>query len=107
MTERLARNLVAVLLVFVFLYLLVLLGGCTTYDVKKGMVGCPTCTHVKIRSSREFETPNLHYEREGEDAVFDFSADSVTNAPNPLESIGAAAINEMMKRYFPPTLEQP
>ena len=107
MTERLARNLLAVLLVFVILYLMVLLGGCTTYEVQKGMVDCPTCTFVKVRSTREFETPNLHYQREGEDAVFDFSADSVTNAPSPLEAIGTVAISEMMKRYFPPASEQP
>lgn len=107
MSKRLARNLIAVLLVILYCLVLLAFGGCTTYEVQKGMADCPTCTFVKVRSTREFQTPNLHYERTGQDAVFDFSADSVTNSPSPLEAIGTVAISEMMKRYFPPTLEQP
>jgi PBP1b-binding outer membrane lipoprotein LpoB len=60
------------------LILLLLLSGCTMYSVEKvAPDGSSTVVHIK--STRSFETPNLHYAREGQDAVFDFSADSVDN----------------------------
>lgn len=52
--------------------------GCTTYSVEKTTPdGSSTLAHVK--STRSFETPNLHYARTGADAEFDFSAQSVDN----------------------------
>ena len=48
------------------------------YTVEKVVPGGGS-TVVKIKSTRSFETPNLHYEREGADAVFDFSAAGADN----------------------------
>ena len=60
------------------LLILLLVQGCTMYTVEK-VAPDGSSTIVNIRSTRSFETPNLHYEREGQDAVFDFSAASVDN----------------------------
>ena len=57
--------------------LAVLLSSCTIYKVKSIAPDGKT-VDVKVYSSREFQQPNLHYEREGNDAVFDFGAESVT-----------------------------
>ena len=58
--------------------LAILLSGCTMYTVEK-VAPDGSSTSIYVKSTRSFETPNLHYEREGADAVFDFSADSVDN----------------------------
>ena len=55
----------------------VILSGCTIYKVKSVAPDGKT-VDVKVYSSREFQQPNLHYQREGNDAVFDFGAESAT-----------------------------
>ena len=54
-----------------------LLSGCTIYKVKSIAPDGKT-VDVRVYSSREFAQPNLHYERQGNDAVFDFGAESAT-----------------------------
>jgi hypothetical protein len=59
----------------------ILLSSCTTYKVKKEIdpnTGISS-TEIKVKSTRDLEEPELHYERIGNDAVFDFSAASVDN----------------------------
>jgi hypothetical protein len=58
--------------------LMFIMSGCTTYSVQKQLPD-GSYTNVDIKSTRSFETPALHYERVGEDAKFDFSAQSVDN----------------------------
>jgi len=65
--------------------LLLLLSGCTMYTVEK-VAPDGSSTVVRIKSTRSFETPSLHYAREGQDAVFDFSA---ANADNNTALMGA------------------
>jgi hypothetical protein len=66
--ETMKAILVATLIIF--------LSGCTTYDVKRDSEGIVS---VKVKSTRSFEAPDLHYVREGSDVSFDFSAASVDN----------------------------
>jgi hypothetical protein len=56
--------------------LMIFLSACTTYDVKRDSEGIVS---VKVKSTRSFEAPDLHYVREGTDVSFDFSAASVDN----------------------------
>ena len=58
--------------------MVIFLSGCTMYSVEKQMPD-GSFTNVHIKSTRSFETPTLHYQRTGQDAVFDFSAQSVDN----------------------------
>jgi hypothetical protein len=60
------------------LFAIVLLSGCTIYTVEKIAADGSTTT-VKVRSSREFQQPDLHYSRNGTDAEFDFKAQSATS----------------------------
>lgn len=54
---------------------ILLLTACTTYNVKRSPDGT---VEVMVKSTRNnIEQPSLHYERVGDDAVFDFSAANV------------------------------
>ena len=55
---------------------IIFMSGCTTYDVKRDSEGIVS---VKVKSTRSFETPDLSYQRVGNDVSFDFSAQSVDN----------------------------
>jgi hypothetical protein len=63
----------ALLLVMTF----ALLAGCTQYTISKRMADGST-VDVKVVSSREFVSPEIHYKRVGDNAEFDFGAESVT-----------------------------
>ena len=103
MTERLARNLVAVLLVFVFLYLLVLLGGCTIYKVHS-VPG--KSVDVSVWSTRSFTAPDLTYNRKGEDVDFHFGADQATQ-PGPQDYAAGIAVGiRAMMLMQPPATPQ-
>ena len=67
--ETMKTLLVAILIIFV--------SGCTQYTITKRMADGSTMD-VKVISSREFTAPELHYKRVGENAEFDFGAESVT-----------------------------
>jgi len=58
--------------------LLLLLSGCTMYTVEKTATDGSTI-RVTVQSTRSFEQPNLHYQRTGNDAVFDFTAANADN----------------------------
>jgi hypothetical protein len=73
--NRTYNNLIAVLIVVLILSLMLLLNGCTIYRVKT--VPGKSVT-VGVYSTRSFQAPELHYEREGENASFSFGADSAT-----------------------------
>ena len=73
--NRTYNNLIAVLIVVLILSLMLLLNGCTIYRVKT--VPGKSVT-VGVYSTRSFQAPELHYEREGENATFSFGADSAT-----------------------------
>ena len=86
------RNMIAVLIVIAWLALMLTLGGCMTkYSITKNMQDGSTVT-VTVQSFREFEQPQVHYSRTGEDVVFDFGAASATTATSPIEAAVADVI---------------
>lgn len=96
MNTRLARNLIAILIVVLVLSLMVILAGCTVYTVEK----TEDSTKVTVISSRDFEQPELHYKRDEESAEFDFGAASAqTNSS--LEVIGAEVVRQLLGRNIP------
>jgi hypothetical protein len=67
------------------------LTGCmTTYEVVKQTPEGDV--RVKVSSFREFEQPQIHYSRVGDDVVFDFGAESATTAVSPIEQAIADGI---------------
>ena len=88
MTVRVTRNLYAVLFVVAWIYLMLLLTGCTIYKVHSE----PGKTiDVSVWSSRSFVAPNLTYKRTGDNADFHFGADQATQ-PGPQDyAAGVAA----------------
>ena len=70
---------------------LILVSGCTIYDVK---VTKPDGTLVEwsSRSNRQIEQPNLHYARDADAVEFDFSATSMTPVASPIEEAVASGI---------------
>lgn len=67
----------------IFLLLLLVLQGCTMYTIERTMTDGST-VKVDIKSNRSFEQPNVHYERKGDDAVFDFGAAAATDSTSAL-----------------------
>lgn len=53
-----------------------LLGACTTYDVKRDAEGIVS---VRVSSTRSFDAPDLHYKRIDDDVQFDFKAKNADN----------------------------
>lgn len=94
MTNRLRNNLIAILIVIIFLALMILLSGCmTTYEIHRHPDGS---VDVLVRSFREFEQPQVHYQRgPGDAAVFDFGAESASTAVSPLEQAAASIILQL------------
>ena len=92
MSVRMYRNLMAVLVVIVYLAVLVILSGCMTkYAITKNMQDGSSVT-VLVQSFREFEQPQVHYSREGETVTFDFGAATATTGESPIESAVADVI---------------
>ena len=88
MSVRMYRNLMAVLVVMVYLALLIILGGCTIYKVHSEP---GKSVDVSVWSTRSFVAPDLNYTRTGEDASFSFGADQTTQ-PGPQDyAAGVAA----------------
>ena len=73
----------------IILAAMLLLQGCTTYDIIRKPDGTVI---VKVRSSRSFEAPDLHYKRTGNNAEFTFGAASVQD--------GTAAMIGMFGKIF-------
>lgn len=94
------------LMIGLLLGLILLLQGCTSYTIQRGVQGCAECVSVKVLSWREFEQPQVHYSRTGQDAEFNFGAASAVTA-SPLEAIGATVVQQLLERYLPPPVENP
>ena len=94
MTTRMTRNLYAVFFVVAWVYLMILLSGCTIYKVHSE----PGKTiDVSVWSSRSFVAPTLTYKRTGGDADFHFGADQATQpAPQDYAAGVAAGIRAML-----------
>lgn len=79
--------------------LIVLLSNCTMYSVKKetDSVGNVLSTEVKIRSTRDLEQPEVLYEREGNNATFEFKAASVDNNTEAMLGLFSGVMQSMMQ----------
>ena len=74
--------------------ILILLQGCTTYDVKRAPDGS---VEVKVKSTRDLDQPELHYLRTGEDAEFDFKAAGVDNNIDAMAEIFASMMTMLQQ----------
>ena len=64
--------------------LVLTMGGCmTTYSIEK-QTPDGTIT-VLVSSFREFEQPQVHYNKTADSVTFDFGAESATTAVSPIE----------------------
>ena len=85
-------NLYGCLIMAIVIVIAVLMGGCmTTYTVEKHMQDGSSVI-VSVQSFREFEQPQIHYSREGEDVTFDFGAESASTGTSPIEDAIADGI---------------
>jgi len=89
------------------LLVIIFLSGCTMYSVEK-VLPDGSSTNVYIKSTRSFEQPDLHYAREGSDAVFDFKAAGADNntaaimgAVTPMIQMMQAMMNTMLYQSVP------
>lgn len=83
MSARFARNTIAVLFVILYLVLISVVGGCTTYDIQACPHGGMACTTVHTSSMRQFDKPVIVYERtepDGSGVKFQFGAENVTGS---------------------------
>ena len=78
-----------------FLILLLLLPGCmTTYSISKIMPDGSNIV-VEVKSFREFEQPQVHYNRTDDAVTFDFGAASATTATSPVEQAAASLLLQL------------
>jgi hypothetical protein len=78
MSPRLARNLIACLIVVAILSLMLVSGGCSTHQYKiVGLEG----REVIIESRLEFEQIETEYRRNDEEVIFRFRAGTATATP--------------------------
>ena len=84
-----------------YLLMLMLLSGCmTTYTISKTMTD-GSQVDVIVKSFREFEQPQVHYARMGEDVTFDFGAASATTAVSPVEVAAAQLLLQIPSLVAP------
>ena len=88
----------------------ILLSSCTMYSVEREYDPTTgyTRVEVKIKSTRDLEQPEVHYERQGNDAVFDFQAANVDNNTDAFVGMFSGMMGmmmDMMERMM--TLQQP
>lgn len=78
MSARLARNIIACLVVVLILSMMLALGGCSTHQYKiVGLEG----REVIIKSNLEFDQVETEYRRNDEEIIFRFRAGGVTATP--------------------------
>jgi hypothetical protein len=71
---------------------LLLTSGCMTkYSISKQMQDGSSVV-VTVQSFREFEQPQIHYSRDGENVTFDFGAAAATTGESPIEAAVADVI---------------
>ena len=74
---------------YIIALLLISLSGCmTTYTISKVMMD-GSSVQVSVKSFREFEQPEVHYNRTDDSVTFDFGATSATTAQSPVEVAAA------------------
>ena len=74
--------------------LILSLSACTTYDVKRDSEGIVS---VKVKSTRSFEAPDLHYNRTGTDVSFDFKAANADNNTDAFVNVFGGMMQQMMQ----------
>jgi hypothetical protein len=89
--NKLIAHLVNVLIWSLMLAWVLSSGGCTIYEVSR-MAPDGSSLTVKVKSSRDFEQPQLHYARAPGTAEFDFGAESAVTRRSPIESSIAGVI---------------
>jgi hypothetical protein len=78
-----------------YLLMLLLLPGCmTTYSISKIMPDGSNIV-VEVQSFREFEQPQVHYNRTDDAVTFDFGAASSTTAISPVEQAAASLLLQL------------
>ena len=71
---------------------IILMSGCMTkYTIEKRAEDGSSVV-VNVQSFREFEQPQIYFQRAGEDVVFTFGAESATTGTSPIEEAVAAGI---------------
>jgi len=84
-SDRFRNNLLAGIVVVLFLWLMVQLSGCmTTYTISKTAPDGSNVT-VDVKSFREFQQPQVHYNKTTDTVTFTFGAESATTAQSPIE----------------------
>jgi hypothetical protein len=73
--------------------ILIFATSCTTYDIRRDSEGIIS---VKVKSTRSFEAPDLHYERVGSDVAFDFQAQTVDNNTDAFLGMFQGMMQQMM-----------
>jgi len=82
--------------------LLLALGGCATqYEIKVCHQKAVTCSYVNVKSFREFNQPNVHYSRDGENVVFTFGAKDAITGTSPVEQAVADVIRSSPTLILP------
>ena len=77
---------------------IVLISGCTTYSIEKGVDENGNFrTKVDVSSTRDLEQPRVDYKREGADAEFHFSAASVDNNTESFMAMFQGVMTMMME----------
>ena len=73
MESRMARNLIAVLIVVAFLAMILVLGGCNMYNIQRCEDG--VCSTAEIKSMRKFKSIAFKYN--GTERTFELQAGDV------------------------------
>ena len=82
--------------ILLIVLIIIFMSGCTKYVIEKTAPDGST-TVVNVSSTRDLEQPNLHYQRTGNDAVFDFSAAGVDNNADTFMSAMTGVMGMMMQ----------
>jgi len=93
MSARLARNIIALLLVFLYCALMLVLGGCATYDIQRceGTV----CSTAHISSPRKFKSIAFKYD--GEKRTFQLEAGDVSTDTSALNTLAAVIMMQQQQ----------
>ena len=81
-------------LIVAFCIVLISTGCMTTYSISKIMPDGSNIV-VEVKSFREFEQPQVHYNRTDDAVTFDFGAASATTAVSPVEQAAASLLLQL------------
>ena len=93
MSARLARNLIALLFVILYIALAATLGGCATYEISRceGTV----CSTANIVSPRKFASINFKYN--GEQRTFELQAGEVGTDVSALNTLAGVIMMQQQQ----------